>query len=114
MKSMKAKVNYTDEPKDGMELPEKGVAVLSRTQQRTAGIPAPQPPGTEYERTEKAGVVTLRPLRGGKRDGAGRKPSGHVRMQLLISTSTRKKIQRLAKRQNVTLSEAVERAVAAL
>ncbi len=108
---MKAKIKYTDEPKDGTELPERGFTVLSRAQQRAAGISAPQPPGTEYEQIEKAEVVTLRPLRGGKRDGSGRKPSGHVRMQLFVSPSTRKKIQSLAKRQKVTLSEAVERAV---
>lgn len=108
---MKAKIKYTEEPKDGLELPDEGFVVLSRAKQRAAGIPEPQP-GTKYERNEKAGVVTLRPLRGGKRAGAGRKPSGHVRIQLLVSPTTRKKILILAKRQKVTLSEAVERAVA--
>lgn len=110
---MKAKIKYTEEPKDGLELPNEGFVVLSRAKQRVAGIPEPQP-GAEYERSEKAGVVILRPLRGGKRTGAGRKPSGHVRMQLLVSPTTRKKILTLAKRQKITLSKAVERAVAAV
>jgi len=50
----------------------------------------------------------MTPRRGGRREGAGRKPSGHVRMQLLVSPSTRRKIESLAKRRRVTISEAVE------
>jgi len=112
---MKKRITYRDEPKDGMELPEEGsFGVLSSEQARVIGLPAVNPPGTEYERTENAaGQVRLRATRGGRREGAGRKASGHVRMQLLVSPKTRKKIAALARRQRVSLSEAVERAVAA-
>jgi len=96
-----------------MELPERGFEVLVGARVRAAGLPETNPPGTEYERAEGAsGVVTLRAKRGGRREGAGRKPGGHVRMQLSVSPEVRRKIADLAKRQKVTLSEAVERAVA--
>lgn len=104
---MKAKIKYTEEPKDGWELPETGFEVVSREKQKKAGIPAVQSIGTEYERSESGGKVTLRP-RGGKREGAGRKPAGHVRMQLLVLPKTRLKIERLAKKQKVTLSKVVD------
>ena len=112
---MKKKMRYTDEPKDGMELPEDGsFEVLTAGRARAAGVPAVQPPGTEYECTKSpAGRVTVRVQRGGRREGAGRKPTGNVRMQLLISPAARSKIAALARRQKVSLSEAVERAVAA-
>jgi hypothetical protein len=111
---MKTKIKYVDEPKDGMELPEKGYEVIARAKEQDFQIPAPPPPEMQYQRAETAGVVTLRPLHGGKRQGAGRKPSGSVRMQICVSASTRSKIQQFAKRQKVTLSEVVERAVTAL
>jgi len=103
---MKKKTEYTDEPKDGMELPESGFEVVSRTRQIAAGLPALE--ATEYERAENGGRVTLTPVRGGRREGAGRKPTGHVRMQLLVSPATRRKIESLAKRQKITLSAVVE------
>jgi hypothetical protein len=111
---MRNKINYVSEPKDGMELPDAGFEVIARNEQRASDFPGPPPSTMGYEQTEKAGIVTLRPLHGGRRDGAGRKPTGNVRMQLSVSTSTRKKIQRLAKKRDVTFSEVVEQAVAAL
>ena len=103
---MKKKIEYTDEPKDGMELPESGFEVVSRARQIAAGMPALE--AVEYERAENGGRVTLTPARGGRREGAGRKPTGHVRMQLFVSPATRRKIESLAKRRKVTLSEVVE------
>ena len=103
---MKKKIKYTDEPKDGMELPESSFEVVSRERQIAAGLPAPK--DLEYDRAEAGGRVTLKARRGGRREGAGRKPSGHVRMQLLISPAARRKIESLARRRKVTLSEAVE------
>jgi len=109
---MKKKIVYSEEPKDGMELPQEGFAVLGRAREREVGLPDVNPAGTEYDRRERAGVVTLTPRRGGRRKGAGRKATGHVRMQLLVSPATRRKIEELAKRQKVTLSEAVEQMAA--
>jgi hypothetical protein len=109
---MKKKIKYTAEPTDGMELPGDGFKVIPRSRQGAAGLPALDEPGTEYTRTESTNHISLTPERGGRRNGAGRKPSGHVRMQLLVSPATRKKIEALAKLRNVTLSEAVEQLAA--
>ncbi|HEY5792198.1 MAG TPA: hypothetical protein VIS74_02805 [Chthoniobacterales bacterium] len=105
---METRVNYTDEPKDGLELPASGFKVLTRAEEKAWGLEPPAP-GTEYERTEKDGVVRLAPKRGGARPGAGRKPTGHVRMHILVSKEARQKILRLAKKQKITISEAVDR-----
>ena len=53
-----------------------------------------------------------RPQRGGVRVGAGRKPAGHVRMQIVVTPQTRRRIEALAKRERLTLSGAVERLAA--
>ncbi|MFZ4774690.1 MAG: hypothetical protein ACOYM3_04965 [Terrimicrobiaceae bacterium] len=103
---MKKKIEYTDEPKDGMELPESGFKVVSRARQISAGLPSMD--AAEYERAANGDRVTLTPVRGGRRQGAGRRPTGHVRMQLLVSPATRRKIESLAKHRKVTLSEVVE------
>jgi len=103
---MKKKIEYTDEPQDGLELPESGFEVVSRARQMAAGLAAPEV--LAYDRVEAGGHVVLAPRRGGRREGAGRKATGHVRMQLLVSPETRRKIESLAKRRKVTLSEAVE------
>ena len=105
---MNRKITYKNEPKDGLELPPSGFEVIPRARQRTAGLPPPDPPGTDYDVSATGDHVILTPQRGGRRKGAGRKSSGHVRMQLLVSPITRKKIEALAKRHKVTLSAAVE------
>ncbi len=76
-------------------------------------IPAPAAPGTQYERTEEPGKIVVKPMRGGKRPGAGRKPSGHVRLSLLVPAETREQLEKLATRDRVTLSEAFRRTLAA-
>lgn len=107
---MKKKIEYQDEPKDGIELPASGFEVVSRSRQVAAGLAAPE--AVEYDRTSVGGRVVLTPHRGGRRAGAGRKPTGHVRMQLLVSPATRRKIESLAAQRNVTLSQAVEQMAA--
>lgn len=102
------KKKYTEEPKaDGWEFD--ASRRLTPSEVAAAGIPTPgKMTGLEWERAEAEGVVTLRPKRGGARAGAGRKAKGHVRMQLLVSPETRRRIEALAKRRRMTLSEAVE------
>jgi len=53
-------------------------------------------------------------MRGGARKGAGRRRSGHVRLQLSISPATRKKIEAIAKLKKISLSQAVEQLAAAV
>lgn len=55
----------------------------------------------------------LRPMRGGARAGAGRKPSGKVPVLLRLSPATAKHLRATAKRENLTLSEVAERQLAA-
>ena len=45
---------------------------------------------------------------GGRRNGAGRKSSGHVRMQICVSPVIRNHIRKLARAQKTTLSAVVE------
>ncbi len=54
----------------------------------------------------------LRPLRGGARVGAGRKPSGKVPVLLRLSPATAKRLRATAKREKLTLSEVAERQLA--
>jgi hypothetical protein len=54
----------------------------------------------------------LRPLRGGARVGAGRKPSGKVPVLLRLSPATAKRLRAMAKREKLTLSEVAERQLA--
>ena len=109
----KRTVDYKNEPSgegwhfDPSAKPLDGKAALA------LGIPAPVAPGTEYERTEKGGMVMVKPVRGGKRAGAGRKPTGNVRLQLLVPAEAREKLVNLAKRDRVTLSEAFRRTITA-
>lgn len=60
-----------------------------------------------------AGIIAgrLGPVHGGSRPGSGRKPLGHVRMQLSVKPEVRDKIQKFAETHAYTLSEAVERMV---
>lgn len=51
----------------------------------------------------------LRPLRGGARAGAGRKPSGKVPVLLRLTPATAKRLRAAAKREKLTLSEIAER-----
>jgi hypothetical protein len=69
---------------------------------------------------KKGDLVTVRELRGervvreytyrhgGRRAGAGRKPTGHVRVQLLISAAARDRLDELARRRGTTRSQVVE------
>ncbi len=110
---MKKKINYTDEPKDGAELPESGYDVLSRStvakKWKELAFSGPS-----YDQVQKGEKIQLVPLRGGVREGAGRKRSGHVRLQLSISPATRKKIEAIAKLKKISLSQAVEQLAAAV
>lgn len=104
-------VKYTQEPK-GKGWKFDSSRRLTKSETAAAGIPTPaQIAAVEWERTETKGAVTLRPVRGGARAGAGRKSKGHVRMQLLVSPATRRKIEAVAKRRKLTLSEAVDQIV---
>lgn len=51
----------------------------------------------------------LKPLRGGARAGAGRKPSGKVPVLLRLSPATAKRLRAMAKRSKLTLSEVAEK-----
>ena len=104
---MKKKINYTDEPKDGLELPESGYAVISRSSVAKKWKELAFS-GPDYDRLQKDEKIQLVPARGGSREGAGRKRTGHVRLQLCISPDTRKKIEAIAKLKNISLSQAVE------
>lgn len=86
---------------------------MSPKEQAQAGIPAAQPAGTVYERTQEGGEVRMQVQRGGKRPGAGRKPSGHVRLNLLVPAETKEQLRKLAAREKVTMSEAFRRTLAA-
>lgn len=65
-------------------------------------------------RIYSSGKLVERRMWGGVRVGAGRKPVGHVRMQIVVTPQTRRRIEALAKREHLTLSGAVERLVAAV
>lgn len=109
---MKKKIKYTDEPKDGLELPESGYEVLSGKSISTKWNEL-SVSGEGYEKFQKGGKLQLTPKRGGVREGAGRKRSGHVRLQLSISPATRQKIEAIAKEKRITLSQAVEQLASA-
>ena len=104
---MKKKIRYTDEPKDGLELPEEGFEILTSgiASKKLKSLAVEKGP---YDKHVVRGQARLIPRRGGARAGAGRKPSGHVRLQLSVSPSTRRKIEAIAKLRNLTLSQAVE------
>jgi hypothetical protein len=108
----KQSVEYKEEPRDAGWKFNPGAKPLDESAQRALGISVPAP-GTAYERTEKAGKVMVKPLRGGKRPGAGRKASGHVRLNLTVPAETKEELRKLAERDQVTLSEALRRKLAA-
>ena len=110
---MKMKIKYTDEPKDGLELPESAYEVLrsSTVSKKWCELAVS---GEGYDKLLKGKKVQLVPTRGGAREGAGRRRTGHVRLQLSISPATRKKIEAMAKLNNITLSQAVEQLAAAV
>ena len=91
MKNKAKQPQYKEESRDGLELPV-DAKILTRDGKKALGI---QPPtataGHEWERIEEKDKVILKSRRGGKRPGAGRKPKGHVRMQVLVSKSTKEK-----------------------
>ena len=105
---MKKKINYTDEPKDGAELPESGYEVLNRSMvsQKWKEL---EFSGPSYDQLQKGEKIQLVPMRGG-----ARRRSGHVRLQLSISPATRKKIEAIAKLKKISLSQAVEQLAAAV
>lgn len=108
---MKMKIKYTDEPKDGLELPESAYEVLSSSivSKKWKELSVS---GEGYDKLQKGEKIQLVPMRGGSREGAGRKRTGHVRLQLSISPDTRKKIEAMAKLKNISLSQAVEQLAA--
>ena len=107
MKQKGKAVKYTDEPVDDLTLPE-DAEILTRKQEKKHGIPSPSET-TEYawERTVRGKKVILKPKRGGARPGAGRKPKGNLRMQVLVSKKAKEKIRRLAKKRGVSMSAVV-------
>jgi hypothetical protein len=112
MHMKKRTIEYQEEPGDEGWRFNPAKQALGETAQRRLGIPAPNPAGTQYEHKESKGRVVVKAMRGGKRPGAGRKPSGHVRLNLLVPTETRKQLEKLAHRDQVTLSEAFRRTLA--
>lgn len=107
MKQKGKTVKYTEEPDDDLMLPDHG-EILTRKQEEEIGIPSPEETaGQEWERTIRGNKVTLKPKRGGARPGAGRKPKGNVRMQVLVSKTAKDRIRRLAKKRGVSMSAVV-------
>jgi hypothetical protein len=108
----KQTIQYNEEPvDDGWKFDAKANPLDAR-QRRAIGLPEKNPPGPPYQRTESSGHVVVRAGGGGARPGAGRTTMGHVRLQLLIPPATRAKIEKIAARDHISLSEAVSRAVA--
>ncbi len=98
---------YTEEPSDGLELSE-DAQVLTRNEEKALWFGGPgETSGLEWERIDGKRKVTLKPKRGGRRPGAGRKPKGHVRMQVLVSKSTKERIRRLAQKRGVSMSAVI-------
>lgn len=72
------------------------------------------PPGSRLVRVPSApGETVYKVVRGGMRAGAGRKPSGHVRLSLNVSPRTKAALQRRAKKERKTLSAVIEELIAA-
>lgn len=57
-------------------------------------------------------ALEWRPLHGGSRPGAGRKPSGRVPLTLRLRPSVAKRLRTVAKKQGKTLSEVAEERLA--
>ena len=109
----KKTIEYREEPRERGWKFNAGAQPLNAAAERAHGIPERNATGSAYERTEASGKVVVKPLRGGKRPGAGRKSSGHVRLNLLVPAETKEKLKKLAERDQVTLSEAFRRTLAA-
>ena len=77
--------------------------VLTRAQEKALGIPSP----------EQAARMSTQIIHGGARKGAGRKKTGHVRLQILLSPQARARIVRTARREGKTLSAVIESRFAA-
>ena len=110
----KRTIEYKEEPANEGWRFDAGAKPLGKAAQKALGIPGPAAAGTSYERTEEGGKVVMQPQRGGKRAGAGRKASNHVRLHLLVPAETKEQLQKLAARDHVTLSEAFRRTISAL
>lgn len=107
MKQKRQTVKYKEEPVDDLTLPE-DAEILTRKQEAEQGLPAPEDTaGLEWKRATRGKKVILKPKRGGARPGAGRKPKGHLRMQVLVSRKAKEKISRLAKKRGVSMSAVV-------
>lgn len=114
MKSKKGKVIYSEEPRDTDTLPE-GSVPLTREQESAHGLPPPEETkGVSWKRTQRGDTVTLVSRRGGARPGAGRKPKGHVRLQIVLPEKTRAKVRHLARKRGATQSEIVAEAIDAM
>jgi hypothetical protein len=110
MKQKRNTVKYTEEPDDDLMLPDHAEILTSKQEEET-GIPSPEETaGEEWERTVRGAKVILKPKRGGARPGAGRKPKGHLRMQVLVSKKAKDKIRLLAKKRGVSMSAVVSEA----
>jgi hypothetical protein len=109
----KKTIEYREEPRERGWNFDPDAKPLNEAAQRARGIPEPNTAGSAYERMEVSGKVLVKPLRGGKRPGAGRKSSGHVRLNLLVPAATKEELKKLAERDRVTLSEALRRKLAA-
>lgn len=107
MKRKSKAVKYMEEPADDRVLPD-DAKILTRKEEKELGIPSPEETaGQEWERIIRGKKVILKPKRGGARPGAGRKPKGHLRMQVLVSKKAKEKIRRLAKKRGVSMSTVV-------
>lgn len=107
MKPKRKTVKYKDEPSDDAALPD-DAKILTRKEEKRLGIPSPEETGdVDWERTVHGNKVTLKSKRGGARPGAGRKPKGNLRMQVLVSEKAKEKIRRLAKKRGVSMSAVV-------
>jgi hypothetical protein len=110
MKQKGKTVKYTEEPNDDLMLPDHA-EILTRKQEGEMGIRSPEESaGEEWERIVRGGKVILKSKRGGARPGAGRKPKGNVRMQVLVSKTAKDRIRRLAKKRGVSMSAVVSEA----
>lgn len=107
MKQKRKTVRYEEEPVDDLILPE-AAEILTRKEEAEHGLASPEDTaGLEWKRTTCGNQVVLKPKRGGARLGAGRKPKGHLRMQVLVSKKAKEKISRLAKKRGVSMSTVV-------
>ena len=110
MKNKNKKINYVEEPRDEWALPDEAEVLSKENEQKLGFLDPSQTKGIDWERQSLKSKVILRPKPGGARPGAGRKPKGHVRMQILVKPQTRERIRRMAKKRGTTISEVVAEA----